>query len=201
MKRSFNHTCLPEKVYKKYYIDDASGKPVITADLSSETTRVCPFDNASETVLEYLLIGYNAEIGVDTVQQVLNFVSKYGLPKRGAKKVNAEEFAEEAQALYLHCCEITAAEYPENPEWILETENETAIIRRSSGDAYIEWQTKNLSAAIELAYTLLICGNDRYIGICKHCGRPFAVINPKSEFCSAPCRNRYNVYKSRAKNS
>ena len=33
----------------------------------------------------------------------------------------------------------------------------------------------------------------------KHCGEPFYGKNPKTEFCSPQCRNRFNVYKSRRK--
>ena len=34
---------------------------------------------------------------------------------------------------------------------------------------------------------------------CKHCGKLFYATDIRSEFCSARCRNQYNVYKSRAK--
>ena len=35
--------------------------------------------------------------------------------------------------------------------------------------------------------------------VCKHCGKAFVVSRPNSVFCSGKCKNRYNVYKSRAK--
>lgn len=199
MKNSFNHKCLSESVYEKYYIEETDGQLFVAADLSSGTKDVCLFDNAPEAMVRYLSVGYNVEKGEPVTERVLDFISRYGFSKRGTARESIDDFAEDAQALYLHCVEILGADYPENPEWILETEKVKAIIKRSDGKPFIEWQTKNLSAAVELAYTLLICGADKYLGICKHCGKPFLIKNPKTEFCSAPCRNRYNVYKTRAK--
>lgn len=199
MKNSFNHKCLSESVYEKYYIEETDGQTFIVADLKSGVKDVCLFDGAADAVVCYLYIGYIVEKGEPVAESVLEFISKYGFSKRGTDRESVEDFAENAQALYLHCVEILGADYPENPEWILETEKVKAIIKRSDGKAFIEWQTKNLSVAVELAYTLLICGADKYLGICKHCGKPFLIKNPKTEFCSAQCRNRYNVYKTRAK--
>ena len=41
--------------------------------------------------------------------------------------------------------------------------------------------------------------NDKII--CKFCGKAFSSQNLKAEYCSLQCRNKANVYKSRAKNS
>lgn len=199
MKKVFTHTCKGEKVYTKYYTEASGGNTYILPNADSNVRTICPFDNAEAMVLEYLTIGYLSENGFDTQTAIFDFVSKYGLLKRGAKRQSCKEFAEEASVLYLHFCEISAADFPEEPEWILETEPVSAIIKRQGSSSVCDWQTKNLASAIELAYTLLICKSERYIGLCKHCGMPYSVKNPKSEFCSPQCRNRYNVYKSRAK--
>ena len=199
MEKRFNHTCKTEKVFKKYYIEETDGKKYIYPDTASEIKEISPFEDALKMVLEYLNIGYLAENGYATEDKVLGFVSEYGFPKRNSKRCSIDELTEDMQVLYLHFSEISASEYPDEPEWILETEPMAAVIRREGENVYTEWQTKNLAAAIETAYTLLICDEHRYIGLCKHCGKPYQVKNPKSEFCSAPCRNRFNVYKSRAK--
>lgn len=201
MKKIFNHTCGQEKVYEKYYIESSEDNTYIIPDLKYGQREICPFDNADKMVFDYLTIGYMAENGVDTTSAVFDFVSTYGMPKRNSKKLNAEEFSEDANVLYLHFQELSAADYPDEPEWILEAEPVSAIVKRQGRTTLIDWQTKNLASAIELAYTLLVCSSERYIGLCKHCKSPFLVKNPKSEFCSPACRNRYNVYKSRAKQS
>lgn len=45
-----------------------------------------------------------------------------------------------------------------------------------------------------------MCSDKNPIKMCKHCGNIFLSINPKAEYCSPKCRNKANVYKSRAKN-
>ena len=35
--------------------------------------------------------------------------------------------------------------------------------------------------------------------LCKHCMKVFVASRPSNEFCSYECKNRHNVYKSRAK--
>ncbi len=199
MKKIFVHTCLDEKVYKKYYTENIGGDTYIMPDTGFDFYNICPFDNAGEMVLEYLTIGYMNEMGLSTDEAVLEFVSKYGMLKRGSKRLKASEFSEDAGVLYQHFCEIASADFPDTPEWILETEPVSAVIVRDGKGAIAQWQTKNLASAIELAYTLLICSSERYIGLCKHCKAPYSVKNPKSEFCSPSCRNKFNVYKSRAK--
>ncbi len=199
MKKIFKHTCTQEKIYEKYYIEQSGDDTYILPDLTHGHREVCPFDNADKMIFEYLNIGYMTENGIDVTPAVFDFVSAYGMTKRNSKKLSIAEFCEDANVLYLHFKELSAASYPENPEWILETEPVSAVIRREGNTSLIDWQTKNLASAIELAYTLLVCENERYVGLCKHCGTPFLVKNPKSEFCSPACRNRYNVYKSRAK--
>lgn len=199
MKNSFFHTCKNENVFSSYIIDSSNGHTYIKPAPNSAKTAICPFDNAIDMVLEYLLVGFMFEKGQATDTAVLDFVSKYGFLKRGVSRLNASAFAEDANGLYLHFCEISASDYPDSPEWVLETEPASFIIERKGSKPIINWQTESLASSIEVAYTLLICGEQRQIGLCKHCGTPYKVKNPKSEFCSPVCRNRYNVYKSRAK--
>lgn len=40
---------------------------------------------------------------------------------------------------------------------------------------------------------------DKPIRICKHCSEVFVASRPSAVFCSPQCKNKYNVYKSRAK--
>lgn len=199
MKVFFNDKCSSEEKYSNCYIEEQNGSLWVVADLKSGKHSYCPFDNPVKLVVDYLSIGYKAEHGIDPSDSVLEFVKEYGFMSRNDKRLNISDFAEDAQMLYLHFAEAEAIPYPENPEFVLETDAISAVIMISQDGKYINWQTQGLSSAIELAYTLLLCSDEKAIGICKHCGMPYYSKNPKTEFCSPSCRNRYNVYKSRAK--
>jgi hypothetical protein len=62
------------------------------------------------------------------------------------------------------------------------------------------WDFSSLKIAMETLYGFYLTDSDRPLRICKHCGKVFVSRNSKAEFCSAQCRNQYNVYKSRRRN-
>ena len=199
MELKFKDTCRETVIFSDYCIKETGGAAVIVPAENAERLTYRPFDDAESMVLEYLEIGYMTDCGKDTAKAVLSFVCGHGMPTNNMKKLVVSEFSEDAQALYLHFAENAAAPYTDSPEWTLETEPVSALVRTTADGPVIEWQTKGVGAAVELAYTLMLCGDERRLGLCKHCGRPFAVKNPKAEFCSPQCRNRYNVYKTRDK--
>ena len=199
MELKFKDTCRETVIFSDYYIKNTGGAAVIVPVENAERITYRPFDDAESMVLEYLEIGYMTDCGQDASEAVLSFVRGHGMPTKNMKKLVVSEFSEDAQALYLHFAENAAAPYPDSPEWTLETEPVSALVRTTSDGPVIEWQTEGVGAAVELAYTLMLCSNERRFGLCKHCRRPFAVKNPKAEFCSPQCRNRYNVYKTRDK--
>lgn len=57
----------------------------------------------------------------------------------------------------------------------------------------------SLKAMIDLAFAKAVTSDKKPLRNCKHCGKLFYANDIRSEFCSARCRNQYNVYKSRAK--
>jgi hypothetical protein len=61
------------------------------------------------------------------------------------------------------------------------------------------WDFSSLKIAIETLYGFYLTDSDRPLRICKHCGKVFISRNSKAEFCTVPCRNQFNVYKSRRK--
>lgn len=199
MNNKFNCTCINEKVSSSYVLSE--DKKYITASPNSKEKEYCPFDNVEKLVVDYLNIGYIYSIGDDFTEDVLSFVSTYGMPDRRKKKLDIIDFAEGAEALYLHFAEITTKPYPENPEWVLEPEPVSGVVIGGGDMPVLQWQTGSLADAIELGYTILVCNDIKKIGLCKHCQKPFYAKNPKSEFCSPSCRNRYNVYKSRSKHN
>lgn len=197
MKNIINCTCQNEKVYSEYVTELSGGHSYIRPDLGADIREYCPFDDIASVVSDYLTIGYLRESGADTAENTFEFIKKYGMPTRGNRRIDAEEFAEDARLLYLHLAEITSRPYPENPEWILETDPISAIVRVDGDESFIEWQTTSLSSAIELGYMLLLGSEHCKLGICKNCGKPFFAQNPKTEFCQSACRNRYNVRRHR----
>ena len=197
MNKKFCYTCTNETVYSTYNISD--DKKYITADKSLAKMTYCPMDFAADIVVAYLNIGYLSSKSVDTANLVYDFISKYGMPNRSAKKISIKGFSDDAEALYLQLAEITAEIYPTDPEWILETDPMSGIITRKDNEFTLFWQTSGLLSAIEIAYTIMLCSDIKQLGVCKHCGAPFYAKNPKSEFCSSQCRNQFNVYKSRKK--
>ena len=57
----------------------------------------------------------------------------------------------------------------------------------------------SLKAMIDFAFAKAVTNDKKPIRSCKHCEMLFYAADIRSEFCSARCRNQYNVYKSRAK--
>ena len=56
------------------------------------------------------------------------------------------------------------------------------------------WNISNDRVMMALAMTM----TDKPIRICKHCLQTFVASRPSAIFCSPQCKNKYNVYKSRA---
>ena len=61
------------------------------------------------------------------------------------------------------------------------------------------WDFSSLKNTIETLYGFYLADADRPLRLCKHCGKIFISRNSKAEFCRIPCRNQFNVYKSRRK--
>lgn len=198
MNNISNYTCSKEKVYSKYEL--SNDKKYITITDDSDFKEYCPYDNLKQMVTDYLIIGYKAYYGIDFTFDVLNFIKTYGMPERRKKKLNISDFSEDAMGLYLHFSEINTKPYPKTFEWVLDCDPVGCTVVIRNDIPYIMWNTKSLSSAIELGYSQLLCNPVRLIGLCKHCKMPFIAENPKTEFCSGSCRNKYNVYKSRSKN-
>ena len=63
----------------------------------------------------------------------------------------------------------------------------------------IVWDFHSLMLAIQMMFSFMLTDDDSSLKVCKHCGKAFVASRPNSVFCSGKCKNRYNVYKSRAK--
>lgn len=63
----------------------------------------------------------------------------------------------------------------------------------------IVWDFHSLSLAIQMMFSFMLTDDANPLRICKHCTNVFIASRQNSVFCSPQCKNRYNVYKSRAK--
>lgn len=63
----------------------------------------------------------------------------------------------------------------------------------------IVWDFHSLMLGIQMMFSFMLTDQDKPIRICKHCSEVFVASRPSAVFCSPQCKNRHNVYKSRAK--
>ncbi len=63
----------------------------------------------------------------------------------------------------------------------------------------IIWDFHSLLLCVQMMFSLMLTDGSKPLRICKQCGRAFMASRPSAVFCSPQCKNRYNVYKSRAR--
>ena len=63
----------------------------------------------------------------------------------------------------------------------------------------IVWDFHSLILGIQMMFSFMLTDTDNPIRLCKHCSKAFIASRPSAVFCSPQCKNRFNVYKSRAK--
>ena len=64
----------------------------------------------------------------------------------------------------------------------------------------IVWDFHSLMLGVQMMFSFMLTDTEKPIRICKHCLQTFVASRPSAIFCSPQCKNKYNVYKSRAKN-
>jgi len=63
----------------------------------------------------------------------------------------------------------------------------------------IIWDFHSLLLGIQMMFSFMLTDDAKPLRLCKHCTKVFVANRPSAAFCSPQCKNRYNVYKSRAK--
>ena len=63
----------------------------------------------------------------------------------------------------------------------------------------IVWDFHSLMLGVQMMFSFMLTDQDKPIRICKHCSEVFVASRPSAVFCSPQCKNKHNVYKSRAK--
>lgn len=69
----------------------------------------------------------------------------------------------------------------------------------AAGQPVMRWEFASLKAVMDLFVVNCITDPAQPVRQCKHCGKIFFREDLRMEFCSPQCRNKFNVYKSRAK--
>ena len=64
----------------------------------------------------------------------------------------------------------------------------------------IYWDFHSLLLGIQMMFSFMLVDDAKPLRLCKHCQKVFVGSRANSAFCSARCKNQYNVYKSRGKN-
>ena len=64
----------------------------------------------------------------------------------------------------------------------------------------IYWDFHSLLLGIQMMFSFMLVDDAKPLRLCKHCQKVFLGSRANSAFCSARCKNQYNVYKSREKN-
>ena len=65
----------------------------------------------------------------------------------------------------------------------------------------IVWDFHSLLLGIQMMFSFMLTDGDKPLKMCKHCQKVFVAKRPGTVFCSPRCKNQYNVYKNRSKNS
>lgn len=63
----------------------------------------------------------------------------------------------------------------------------------------IVWDFHSLMLGIQMMFSFMLTDSDKPIRLCRHCTQAFVASRPSAVFCSPQCKNKHNVYKSRAK--
>ncbi len=64
----------------------------------------------------------------------------------------------------------------------------------------VVWDFHSLLLVTHMMFCFMLTDTEKPIRLCKHCTKAFVANRPDTVFCSPQCKNKYNVYKSRAKN-
>ena len=63
----------------------------------------------------------------------------------------------------------------------------------------IYWDFHSLLLGIQMMFSFMLVDDAKPLRLCKHCQKVFISSRANAAFCSARCKNQYNVYKSRGK--
>lgn len=65
----------------------------------------------------------------------------------------------------------------------------------------ILWDFHSLLLGIQMMFSFMLTDETKPLKLCKYCNKAFMASRPDTAFCSPQCKNKFNVYKSRSKDS
>ena len=63
----------------------------------------------------------------------------------------------------------------------------------------IIWDFHSLMLGVQMMFSFMLTDSENPIKLCRHCTKAFVASRPSAVFCSPQCKNKHNVYKSRAR--
>ena len=78
--------------------------------------------------------------------------------------------------------------------------NHLRMLLNQKGTVSIEFPITSLKQFIDFYFARTVSRDVNLLKICKFCNKAFIANNPKAEYDTPQCKNKANVYKSRAKN-
>ena len=63
----------------------------------------------------------------------------------------------------------------------------------------IVWDFHSLLLGVQMMFSFMLTDSENPIKLCRHCTKAFVASRPSAVFCSPQCKNKHNVYKSRAR--
>ena len=63
----------------------------------------------------------------------------------------------------------------------------------------IIWDFHSMLLGVQMMLSFMLIDSKNPIRLCRHCTKAFVASRPSAVFCSPQCKNKHNVYKSRAR--
>jgi hypothetical protein len=86
-------------------------------------------------------------------------------------------------------------EYAERYDWMKQQFIDWAFTYINS----FLWDFHSLLLGIQMMFSFMLTDSENPIKLCRHCTKAFVASRPSTVFCSPQCKNKHNVYKSRAR--
>ena len=89
-------------------------------------------------------------------------------------------------------------EYAERYEWMKQQFIDWAFTYINSFLYYEDYDTLS-DETRQMMFSIMLTDSENPIKLCMHCTKAFVASRPSAVFCSPQCKNKHNIYKSRAR--
>ena len=174
------------------------------------TDKIVITEVSEETETEALTLEYKVKITYEvegnSFDEALNALYEEYVFENGNFIVNAKELpllptVPTMEYLYSLLNNISNEDNPNIDELLKQFEiNNIKISLSRKENLVIEFQITCLKQYIDYYFAKTVAKDINLLKICKFCNKAFLAVNPKAEYDTPQCKNKANVYKSRAKN-